>query len=132
MDRGLIAKMLIFGDILKRIERAATNGERLHLDVVHVRALVTSSVYVALLELKAQEFASQWHVDKHPQNPQRNPQNAPGELRPASNLVSSGSGTAATETIGTSVGSKAGPYAERVSVSEAARRVIRHRQRRTP
>lgn len=54
---------MIFGEILKRLDRAASNGERLHLDIEHVRALVRSPLNLTLVELKATELAAQWHED---------------------------------------------------------------------
>ena len=53
--RRLMAE--VFDEILKRLERAARDGQRLHLEQEHVRALVASSLYFALLELKGREGA---------------------------------------------------------------------------
>lgn len=54
---------MIYTKILDRIQRAARNGERLHLDVDQVRALVRSPVYATLTELHTQELESSWQQE---------------------------------------------------------------------
>ena len=51
---------MVFTEILAKIDRAAVNGQRLHLDIEHVRALATSPVYASIAEMKAKEFADLW------------------------------------------------------------------------
>ncbi|HEX7874147.1 MAG TPA: hypothetical protein VF475_14635 [Sphingobium sp.] len=53
---------MVFTEILAKIDRAAINGQKLHLDVEHVRALASSPVYATIAEMKAQEFAELWDV----------------------------------------------------------------------
>lgn len=51
-----------FTRILDKVQRAAKNGERLHLDVELVRALYASPIYAALNDLHAEEMVSQWQA----------------------------------------------------------------------
>lgn len=59
---------MLFTEILAKIDKAAINGQRLHLDVEHVRALAGSRVYATIAEMKAQEFAELWDVKGGPTN----------------------------------------------------------------
>jgi len=125
LDWGLIAKIMIFAEILKRLDRAASNDERLHLDVSHVRALVSSPVYVSLVELKAKEFAALWHEEN------------PGPPAPSVfSSVTTGSITEPTETTGTSAGTMPLPErggGEARAYEEARRLALRKRRgRRSP
>lgn len=56
-----VMKTMPFTAILAKIDRAAVNGTKLHLDEDHVRALVASPVYASIASQKAQEFAELWH-----------------------------------------------------------------------
>lgn len=56
-----VTKTMPFTAILAKIDRAAVNGTKLHLDEDHVRALVASPVYAIIASQKAQEFAELWH-----------------------------------------------------------------------
>ena len=73
-----VTKNMVFTEILAKIDRAAVNGQKLHLDVEHVRALATSPVYATIADMKAQEFAELWHDQNPPSSP------------PASSLANSG------------------------------------------
>jgi len=90
---------MIFAEILKRLDRAASNDERLHLDTSHVRALVSSPVYRALVELKAQELAALWHEDNQNQPP----------IRDVSSSADSGSNIEPSATTGASAGMTPSP-----------------------
>jgi hypothetical protein len=123
---------MIFGEILKRLERAAVNGERLHLDVPHVQALVDSPIYLLLLELKGREFAASWREENQYQDAASTTRTVQEGLSTVMNLERSGSGTGKNGTCGISAGLMAAPHVEKVSVSEVAQRIIRHKRRRTP
>lgn len=60
-----VMKTMPFTAILAKIDRAAVNGTKLHLDEDHVRALVASPVYASIASQKAQEFAELWHENPH-------------------------------------------------------------------
>jgi hypothetical protein len=49
-----------YASIRDKIERAARNGERLHLGPDQVRLLVRSPIFRMLAELVAEEVARQW------------------------------------------------------------------------
>ncbi|MFK4794908.1 hypothetical protein [Sphingobium sp. ZW T5_29] len=85
---------MVFTEILAKIDRAAVNGQRLHLDIEHVRALATSPVYASIAEMKAKEFADLW--ENEPEQRERS--------RPASNSGISGSNPASKEASGSSPG----------------------------
>lgn len=85
---------MVFTEILAKIDRAAVNGQRLHLDIEHVRALATSPVYASIAEMKAKEFADLW--ENEPEQGERS--------RPASNSGSSGSNPASNGASGSSPG----------------------------
>lgn len=104
---------LTFAPIRDKIERAARNGERLHLDPAQVRALVKSPIYAKLCEMTAEEFASQWHDDPAPAAQETT-------TPPASSSAHSGSGIAPIATTGTSAGMSTGPMAAAVERAERA------------
>jgi hypothetical protein len=56
----MAAQRPVFGEIVDKLLRAAQNGERLHLDVRHVRALISSPVYPILTELQVEELQREW------------------------------------------------------------------------
>jgi len=85
---------MVFTEILAKIDRAAVNGQRLHLDIEHVRALATSPVYASIAEMKAKEFADLW--EKEPEQEATSPR--------ASNSGSSGSNPAPSAESGSSPG----------------------------
>ncbi|MGN6124166.1 MAG: hypothetical protein ACTHOJ_14575 [Sphingomonas oligoaromativorans] len=105
---------LVFAPIRDKLERAARNGERLHLDTEQVRALVTSPIYATLAELTAQEFASQWH--DVPPAPAAKPATITAT---ASSSGRSGSGGAPSAPNGASAGTMT------VALSEAVERAER-------
>ncbi|WP_169804534.1 hypothetical protein [Sphingomonas pituitosa] len=88
--------------LLKRVRRAARNGERLHLGPEHARALMDPRVYAVLCEIESEEFRAGWQVEGEAVQ-------VPARPRPAKPSASSsglsGFGIAATATTGTSVGS---------------------------
>jgi len=59
-----LTRTMPFTEIMAKIDRAAVNGQKLHLDVEHVRALAASPVYTSIADMKAQEFAELWHEPK--------------------------------------------------------------------
>ncbi|WP_375194693.1 hypothetical protein [Sphingobium sp.] len=81
---------MVFTEILAKIDRAAVNGQKLHLDIEHVRALATSPVYASIAEMKAKEFADLW--EKEPEQE--------ATSRRASNSGSSGLNPAPSEASG--------------------------------
>jgi len=90
---------MVFSQILKRLERAATQGERLHLDPEQVRALIGSPIYGALLELKAKEIAALWQSDTQAIAPSHG----------GSSSTAIGSTTAPTAASGPSAGTMSPP-----------------------
>ncbi|PZR77110.1 MAG: hypothetical protein DI537_43645 [Stutzerimonas stutzeri] len=99
---------LVFTEIMAKLDRAAINGTKLHLDTEHVRALARSEAYAVLAGLKAKEIAARWD------DPNQSPQMTPA----ASNSGRSGSGTAPIATIGASAGTMT--EQEREAVGRAA------------
>lgn len=93
-----------FTEIMDRIERAARNGTRVHLELTHAQALIDSPVYTTLAAQRQKELIAQCRkfsppaagdaADAEPQ-----PANPPG-LK----LVDIGSGIAPSETTGRSAG----------------------------
>lgn len=63
-----VTRTMPFTEIMAKIDRAAVNGQKLHLDVDHVRALAASPVYATIADMKAQEFADLW-LEPNPTNP---------------------------------------------------------------
>lgn len=53
----------IYEEIRDRLRRAARNGERLHLDPRHVRALIASPIFLILAELEQAELKAQWEAE---------------------------------------------------------------------
>ena len=80
-------KDMPFTEILAKLDRAAVNGQKLHLDVELVRAMVSSPVYAQIANMKAKEFADLWH-DPSPISPS------------ASSLAPSGSNPESSEESG--------------------------------
>lgn len=101
-----------FAGIRDKIERAFRNQERLHLDVVQVRALVQSPLFPLLAELVAKEFAESWQEDLE--------KVADGATPAASNSDPSGSTGAPTAPRGSSAGTTTGAGSELLEL--AARR----------
>lgn len=118
---------LIFTDILAKLDRAAVNGTKLHLDVNLVRALATSPVYATLAEMKAKEFALLWQKEKV---------QAAG-VPAASNSAPSGSGTEQIAMIGESAGTMTAEQEASVGLaasrqaSEAVAQINRQKRRKT-
>lgn len=63
-----LTRTMPFTEIMAKIDRAAVNGQKLHLDVEHVRALAASPVYATIADMKAQEFADLW-LEPNPTSP---------------------------------------------------------------
>lgn len=76
-----------FTDILDKMQRAAKNGERVHLDFEQVRAFIGSPLYSTLNQLHAEEVEQSWQ-----------------SRQPVSRLVSSGSTIEKTAMTGASAG----------------------------
>ncbi len=57
---------MVWAEIIRRIHRSARNGERLHLEVEHVRAIVTSPLFVELAKLEQEELTAKWASDAEP------------------------------------------------------------------
>lgn len=119
----------VISEILNRMRRARRNGERLHLEQAHIRALMQPRIYAVLTEIEAEEFDQ--CVDQEDGNGEPEPTPAP---RRGSSSAASGSGTAPTATTGTSVGLQAVPRAESQLVLEAAAMVARRskQKKRSP
>lgn len=109
----------VFGEILKRLERAGRNGARAHLDHEHARALLSSRVFMVLNELKQEEMKREWREELERE-------------RAVSNSGVTGFGIGQTATTGASVGSMDEPLAAGVSASAAALRIIRQKKRKSP
>jgi hypothetical protein len=101
-----------FSEILARLERAARNETRAHLEPSHVQALITSPVFMLLSQLKQEEIGELW---------QRRSEGS--RVEPNSETI--GYGIAPTGMTGPSVGWMEGPLAADLSASAAARRIIR-------
>lgn len=102
-----VGKAMPFTSILAKLDRAALNGTKLHLEEDLVRALVASPVYATIASQKAQEFAQIWHEDQ-PTSP------------PASSSDHSGSNLASSEESGSLPGTM------RPLVHAAAERQVSH------
>lgn len=116
-------------DLADRLRRAARNGTRLHLDVQHVRVLMSDPIYSAIATAERKELNALCRQDNEP------PTRADG---PATSSAPFGSGIAPTVMTGTSAGMKVGtPAAEAVAhaasrlASEAAAQISRQRKRAT-
>ena len=54
-----------FADIRDKVERAARNQQRLHLDPEQVRLLVRSPIWTTLAQLAAEEFVRRWSIEEN-------------------------------------------------------------------
>jgi hypothetical protein len=106
----------IFSEILRRLERAARNDGRVHLENSHVRAILTSSVFLLLNELKQNEMSERWGEEQ-------------SQSRDGISSANTGSGTARIGMTGASAGSTTGPLAAKVSASAVALRMIHQKTR---
>lgn len=71
-----VTKARPFTEIMAKLEKAALNDQKLHLDVALVRAMVSSPVYAKIADMKAQEFAELWD-GQNPQSSQPESNSAP-------------------------------------------------------
>ncbi|MHA6719684.1 hypothetical protein ACX40Y_09540 [Sphingomonas sp. RS6] len=116
-------------DLADRLRRAARNGTRLHLDVQHIRVLMSEPIYSAISMAELKELNAQCQQDDAPPT---------AAATPVINSAPSGCGIAQTATIGTSAGIKAemqqaadvGHAASRLA-SEAALQISRRKKRAT-
>lgn len=120
-----------FASIRDKVERAARNDARLHLDAEQVRLLVRSPLWSLLARLAAEEFASRWSDEE---------KNSGSRATPASSSDPSGSTGAPSAASGQSPGTT--PVTMDAAVESAERRRAlaavsgptggRPRRRRTP
>lgn len=103
-----------FTEILAAFERAVRNGTRAHLDQHHVKAVMTSPVFLLLSELKQEEMSKKWEKVN---------------LRGGLSSETIGSGTARIATTGQSAGYTNEAFIDGVSALAAARAIIRQKKR---
>lgn len=87
-------------DLADRVRRAARNGTRLHLDVQHVRVLMSDPIYSAIATAERKELNALCQQDNEPTN-------AP--VRADTKSAPSGFGIAPIATTGISAGTREPP-----------------------
>jgi hypothetical protein len=115
---------MIFTEIVRRVDRAARYGERVHLDLPHIHAILASPIYAALNDLKAKEFQASW--------PKEENQRERPVAKDAHSSANAGCGIAKSETTGISAGSTGASCAARVSASAVAHRMILQKKLKLP
>lgn len=122
---GKLRASMVFTMIAERIDRSLRNGEKLHLDLRHVHAILASPIYALLNELKAKEYQLAWQADEQPEE---KPAAKMGSV--AHNSAPIGSGIGVIGTTGRSAGSTDASPVARVSASAVAARMIRQKKRK--
>ena len=127
-----ITSLTTFSDLAGKLRRAAKNGTRLHLDEVHVKALLSPRIYGIISNLEAEELNALCDQDNMPVS-----RSAPPQLRVISS-ESTGCGTGRTGTTGPSAGTRMEAMGADVALaasrlaSEAVKKVSRRKLLRTP
>lgn len=88
---------MVYGELMRRLRRAARSGGRLHLEPAHVRALLDPRAYGTLSALEAEELNSLCGQDNQPLVKAE-------RVHTAINSVPIGSGIDPIATIGRSAG----------------------------
>lgn len=121
---------MVFTDLTDRMERAARNGTKAHIDAESVRALIASPAWAHILDLKTKELVAQWHATL--------PGQQPGTTTPAaSSSGRSGSITGPSASSGSSAGmtreepGEAVEHAERRRALAAVAQIGRPRRQKT-
>ncbi len=122
---GKLRASMVFTAIAERIDRSLRNGEKLHLDLRHVHAILASPIYALLNELKAKEYQLAWQADERPEEKLTTKVESV-----AHNSAPIGSGIGATATTGRSAGSTDVSPVARVSASAVAALMIRQKKRK--
>ncbi len=117
--------MMVHAEIADRLRRARKNNKRVHFDQVHVRALMAPQFYRLLAELESKELNALCQQDNAlPPPPSPSPSNA-------TSLVRTGSGIAAIEEPGPSVGSKVEQRAADALLSQEVQLLTRRAKHKT-
>ncbi|AYJ84817.1 hypothetical protein D3Y57_01660 (plasmid) [Sphingomonas paeninsulae] len=115
---------MVFAEVVRRIDRAARYGERLHLDLPHIHAILASPIYTLLNDLKAKEFQASWPREEVHRERQ--------ETKHVRNSAIAGSGIEKNETTGPSAGSTGVSSVARVSASAVAHKMILQKKLKLP